>query len=521
MRRTAAVIALVALAATAGGGSAQGDQGSFVSPLARDIEASASASALGDVPPETDAWSNAGAYWESGGDTSRHGAEDRTDVSSSDVYDAVKALGAVPYRQCFVVVKDGAIAHESYDERRGVDASTRLATDSVGIIATVALVGAATQRGLFRLDQPVMSYGVRGMRERFGAYAGLVTAHHLLSQTHGGGEVPPGEIFRRDDDPAFLATLFELIETTAGTSVREFARVALVEPLGLSSGSVFGEPSADGTTIATQSSPSSPSSSSRTTDSDSDSDARLRLTHALAYGRNFEMTCRDLASLAQLFLNGGVWRRRFAREPPNRLGAVRDHRFRLARTSRGSTARSASAPGRTTRTPRCPAVTLPCSAARLTGMRACGESAEPHARPARWRPRDGGPAERVGVFLGDEGARRVRAPGHERRRGVAGADRRGERRVPGGARACHRRHWRRWEPGGRRSARGGRARAQARRLRAAQGALGRRAARDESRRGRLRGARRVREEPSRTRCVDAFGVFGRRKSRRRKRSRRT
>ena len=201
MRRSAAVIALVALAATAGGGSAQGDQGSFVSPLARDIDASASASALGDVPPETDAWSNAGAYWESGGDTPRHGAEDRTDVSSSDVYDAVKALGAVPYRQCFVVVKDGAIAHESYDERRGVDASTRLATDSVGIIATVALVGAATQRGLFRLDQPVMSYGVQGMQDKFGAYAGLVTPRHLLAQTHGGGEVPPGQTFRRDDDP--------------------------------------------------------------------------------------------------------------------------------------------------------------------------------------------------------------------------------------------------------------------------------------------------------------------------------
>ena len=135
-----------------------------------------------------------------------------------------------------MVVKDGAIAHESYDERRGVDASTRLATDSVGIIATVALVGAATQRGLFRLDQPVMSYGVRGMRERFGAYAGLVTAHHLLAQTHGGGEVPPGEIFRRDDDPAFLATLFELIETTAGTSVREFARVALWSRSGFRAG---------------------------------------------------------------------------------------------------------------------------------------------------------------------------------------------------------------------------------------------------------------------------------------------
>ena len=405
MRRTAAVIALVALAATAGGGSAQGDQGSFVSPLARDIDASASASALGDVPPETDAWSNAGAYWESGGDTSRHGAEDRTDVSSSDVYDAVKALGAVPYRQCFVVVKDGAIAHESYDERRGVDASTRLATDSVGIIATVALVGAATQRGLFRLDQPVMSYGVRGMRERFGAYAGLVTAHHLLAQTHGGGEVPPGEIFRRDDDPAFLATLFELIETTAGTSVREFARVALVEPLGLSSGSVFGEPSADGTTIATQSSPSSPSSSSRTTDSDSDADARLRLTHALAYGRNFEMTCRDLASLAQLFLNGGVWRdasrvnrqivsARFARE----AFSPRAHFPRLNR---------AFGLGAWTHDPDA-AVSGGDSAvqccAPVTGMRACGESAEPLLGPLLGARESGGPAERVGVFLGDEGS---------------------------------------------------------------------------------------------------------------------
>ena len=431
MRRTAAVIALVALAATAGGGSAQGDQGSFVSPLARDIEASASASALGDVPPETDAWSNAGAYWESGGDTSRHGAEDRTDVSSSDVYDAVKALGAVPYRQCFVVVKDGAIAHESYDERRGVDASTRLATDSVGIIATVALVGAATQRGLFRLDQPVMSYGVRGMRERFGAYAGLVTAHHLLSQTHGGGEVPPGETFRRDDDPAFLATLFELIETTAGTSVREFARVALVEPLGLSSGSVFGEPSADGTTIAAQSSPSSPSSSSRTTDSDSDSDARLRLTHALAYGRNFEMTCRDLASLAQLFLNGGVWRdasrvnrqivsARFAREGV----FARAHFPRLNRAfGLGAWTHD---PDRGVQ----PSIGSGSAVLRARhGHARVRRERRAAARPAARRPRERRARRARGGVPRGRGERRVRAPGHERRRGVAGADRRGERRA--------------------------------------------------------------------------------------------
>ena len=518
MRRTAAVIALVALAATAGGGSAQGDQGSFVSPLARDIEASASASALGDVPPETDAWSNAGAYWESGGDTSRHGAEDRTDVSSSDVYDAVKALGAVPYRQCFVVVKDGAIAHESYDERRGVDASTRLATDSVGIIATVALVGAATQRGLFRLDQPVMSYGVRGMRERFGAYAGLVTAHHLLSQTHGGGEVPPGEIFRRDDDPAFLATLFELIETTAGTSVREFARVALVEPLGLSSGSVFGEPSADGTTIATQSSPSSPSSSSRTTDSDSDADARLRLTHALAYGRNFEMTCRDLASLAQLFLNGGVWRdasrvnrqivsARFAREAFSPRAHI-PRRNRAVRLGAG------------THDPDAPVSNSDSAAV----LRACHGHARVREAPSRCSARCSAPARAAGPPSAGGVPRDEGAPCSCSRTRTSPWCRWG-----GPSRGATRARWGSSVPPpalapvgawGAPSARGA-ARAQARRLRAAQGALGRRAARDESRRGRLRGARRVREEPSRTRCVHAFGVFGRRKSRRRKRSRRT
>ncbi len=34
-----------------------------------------------------------------------------------------------------------------------------------------------------------------------------VTARHVVAQVHGGGEVAPGSVFRRDDDPAFLNLL--------------------------------------------------------------------------------------------------------------------------------------------------------------------------------------------------------------------------------------------------------------------------------------------------------------------------
>ena len=93
--------------------------------------------------------------------------------------------------------------------------------------------------------------------------------------------------------------------------------------------------------------------------------------------------------------------------------------------------------------------------------------------------------------------RRVRAPGHEDRRRVAGPDRRRERDVPCGARARHRRRRRRRKPGGRCYQTGrGRREAAARRLRAAQGALERRAAGDAIDGGRVRvgslGARRTR-----------------------------
>jgi CubicO group peptidase (beta-lactamase class C family) len=397
MRRSAALVALVALAATAGGGLAQGD-GARDEPLARDVDPSAKVSALGGAPHES-GWSN-GEYWESGDDVP--GAED-PNGSSSDVYDAVLALGAVPYRQCLVVVKNGALVHESYDERRGFDRDTPMESDSVGIIATVALVGAATQRGLFRLDQPVMSYGVRGMQDKFGAYAQLVTPRHLLAQTHGGGEVPPGQTFRRDDDPGFLATLFELIESTSGVSVREFARVALVEPLGLARGSIFGgvedDENDDAQTFrsfdADGSAENSPTASSKDV--------------ALAYGRHVRLTCRDIAKLAQLFLNGGVWREE---TPPRKNRQIVSAQFaREAFSPRAHFPRLNKAFGLgvwvhdpvTNLSEEELSHGVECCAP-VTGMRACGESARALLGPLLGDLSVGGPAERVGVFLGDEGS---------------------------------------------------------------------------------------------------------------------
>jgi hypothetical protein len=397
MRRSAALVALVALAATAGGGLAQGD-GARDEPLARDVDPSAKVSALGGAPHES-GWSN-GEYWERGDDAP--GAED-PNGSSSDVYDAVLALGAVPYRQCLVVVKNGALVHESYDERRGFDRDTPMESDSVGIIATVALVGAATQRGLFRLDQPVMSYGVRGMQDKFGAYAQLVTPRHLLAQTHGGGEVPPGQTFRRDDDPVFLATLFELIESTSGVSVREFARVALVEPLGLARGSIFGgvedDENDDARTIrsfdADGSAENGPTAASKDV--------------ALAYGRHVRLTCRDIAKLAQLFLNGGVWREE---TPPRKNRQIVSAQFaREAFSPRAHFPRLNKAFGLgvwvhdpvTNVSEEDSSHGVECCAP-VTGMRACGESASRLLGPLLGDLSVGGPAERVGVFLGDEGS---------------------------------------------------------------------------------------------------------------------
>lgn len=62
-------------------------------------------------------------------------------LDAADLSRAANLLEGVPHRDCLVVIKDGELVHETYygDARR----DARLATDNVGLLAVVALVGAA------------------------------------------------------------------------------------------------------------------------------------------------------------------------------------------------------------------------------------------------------------------------------------------------------------------------------------------------------------------------------------------
>ena len=197
------------------------------------------------------------------------GSPEAHGVSPEDLRTTETNLNAIPGRSCLVIVKNGELLLESYDTARGVDDSTKHVTDSIGSIALVAITGSALQRGLFSLDQPILSYGLTEVLTVFGpSYAKHVTVRHLLTQTHGGGEVPPGTVFRHDDDAKFVNLLFSLIEKQSGVSLAAFAQTTLGDPMGLDVQSLFAH---RGDT------------------------------------RRITATCRELSKFAQLFLNKGVW----------------------------------------------------------------------------------------------------------------------------------------------------------------------------------------------------------------------
>ena len=194
-------------------------------------------------------------------------------VRSFDAQDAGRFLEGIPSRDCFLVVADGVLVHEEY--YGGASADTAVSTDSVGLLATVALVGVAEHQGLFDLDTPLVGYGVDAAGV-FGAKHGAqVTARHILAQVHGGGEVPPGTVFRRDDSPLFLNLLGELIEKTSGTPLVTYARRELGEKLGAPT--LFDPPRG------------------------ASGEARPNTAGYL------RATCREMAKVAQLFLNKGAW----------------------------------------------------------------------------------------------------------------------------------------------------------------------------------------------------------------------
>ena len=209
-------------------------------------------------------------------------------LSATDLSRAANLLEGVPHRDCLLVIKDGELVHEAYygDARR----DARLATDNVGLLAVVALVGAAENQGLVHLDVPIADHGV-DVSDVFGPEHGPdITLRHLLAQTHGGGEVSPGTVFRRDDSPAYLDVIARLLENASGRPFPAFARLALGEKIGAPN--LF-----DGTTIPG--------------DASGDEDGGRRPPD-IAAGRSnaagyLRATCGEMAKVAQLFLNDGAW----------------------------------------------------------------------------------------------------------------------------------------------------------------------------------------------------------------------
>ena len=283
MRRPVLVrVALVALAfTTRGGHAAVYDDGSGTPYVAGGEHGSViggNGHHLGlGLGPGSDPWRV--------GDAQSHG------VSPESLAETIGSMMELPGRSCLVVVRDGEIIGETYDTRWGVDKDTTARTDSVGAIATVALVGAAVTKGLFALDVPLVMYGLQeSVFPVFGAVHGLkVTPRHLLSQTHGGGEVAPGIVFRVDDDPKFVGLLFSLIEKTSGASVENFASAVLGTPLGIDTGTMF-----NGVKRTNQPYVGNIETGTST----------FKTWYS---GGQIRTTCRDVAKLAQLFLNAGRW----------------------------------------------------------------------------------------------------------------------------------------------------------------------------------------------------------------------
>ena len=128
------------------------------------------------------------------GDPEQHGL-DASELSVA----AGRVAEALPYRHCFVVVKDGEIMYELYAP--GNSSESRFETDSVGKTVTAALMGTVVTQGKLDLDRPLHEYGVqRGANWSVGGqdFFPNVTARHLLSQSSGYGRVPPGSFFTYD-----------------------------------------------------------------------------------------------------------------------------------------------------------------------------------------------------------------------------------------------------------------------------------------------------------------------------------
>jgi CubicO group peptidase (beta-lactamase class C family) len=137
-------------------------------------------------------------------------------------------------RYCLVVVKNGAIIHESYFANTS---ESVYETDSMAKTFTAALIGVAVERGDIDIDTPLREYSVvpHAKWNTTGVdYFENVTARNLLSMSSGYGIVPPGSHMTYSSG-AFTQELSYLLSAATNVSggAIEFASDEFAVPLGI------------------------------------------------------------------------------------------------------------------------------------------------------------------------------------------------------------------------------------------------------------------------------------------------
>ena len=152
---------------------------------------------------------------------------------------AARLQANAPDRYCTVVVKDGKIVYENFSPAERYPGQpntpdTRYEVDSAGKTMQALLMGVGVTKGLFDLDTPIATYGV-SPEAAWGddnVWWPLVTLRHILSQSTGQGNIPPGSGFTYDSD-SYIDHARLLLESTAGMGSAQWAQENFGNALGL------------------------------------------------------------------------------------------------------------------------------------------------------------------------------------------------------------------------------------------------------------------------------------------------
>ena len=187
---------------------------------------------------------------------------------------------ALPYRFCFLVVRDGELIHESYPDARHT-AQSMHRTQSLGKTIIASLFGVAVQQGLLDIDVPLWRYGVQTNLELWNRtginFWPLVTTRHLLSMSSGFGRAPPGTVFTYDSEEYTQHLSFLLEAITGGESPIAWATRKYAIPLGVPELFLY-----DGLVY--------------------------EIGGNLSAGGGQMVSCRDVARVGALIVQRGVWR---------------------------------------------------------------------------------------------------------------------------------------------------------------------------------------------------------------------